>query len=85
MDNAVFPPVAPPILGGSAGPAGRPADREAFGADRPEELGVVTYVHEYLFSLKLITWATLAIVAVMGFLYFVVGFPPAFDTYYEKM
>jgi hypothetical protein len=54
-------------------------------ADGPEELGVVTYVHEYLFSLKFLSSATLAIVAVMGALYFVVGFPPAFDTYLEKM
>jgi hypothetical protein len=85
MDNAVFPPVAPPVLGGSAGPLGRPADREASDANCPEELGVVTYVHRYLFSLKFLTWATLAIVAVMGFLYFLVGFPPAFDGYFAKM
>ncbi len=85
MDNAVFPPVAPPIVGGGAGPVGRPADREVLGADRPEELGVVTYVHTYLFSLKFLTWATLAIVAVMGFLYFAVGFPPAFDSYFARM
>ncbi len=54
-------------------------------ADAPEELGVVTYVHKYLFSLKFLTSATLAITAVMGGLYFLVGFPPAFDTYFEKM
>ncbi len=53
--------------------------------DGPEELGVVTYVHKYMFSLKFLSSATLAIVAVMGGLYFLVGFPPAFDTYYEKM
>ena len=54
-------------------------------ADAPEELGVVTYVHKYLFSLKFLTSATLAITAVMGGLYFLVGFPPAFDTYFKKM
>jgi hypothetical protein len=54
-------------------------------ADGPEELGVVTYVHKYLFSIRFLSSATLAIVAVMGGLYFLVGFPPAFDTYYEKM
>jgi hypothetical protein len=85
MDNAVFPPVVPPIVGVSEGPLGRPADREATGANRPEELGVVTYVHTYMFSLKFLTWATLAIVAVMGLLYFVVGFPPAFEGYFAKM
>ena len=85
MDNAVFPPVAPPNVGGSVGPLGRPADREATGANGPEELGVVTYVHTYLFSLKFLTVATLAIVALMGFLYFLVGFPPAFDGYFAKM
>lgn len=78
MDRAVDPSVATSSAGGVAGSAERPADR-------PEELGVVTYVHEYLFSLRFLTWATLAIVAVMGVLYFALGFPPAFDTYFEKM
>ncbi len=85
MDNPVFPPVAPPIVGGSEGPLGRSADRAATRANRPEELGVVTYVHTYMFSLKFLTVATLAIVAVMGLLYFVVGFPPSFDGYFAKM
>jgi hypothetical protein len=53
--------------------------------DGPEELGVVTYVHKYLFPIRLLTSATLAITAFMSALYFIVGFPPAFDTYYEKM
>ena len=85
MDNAVYPPVVPPIVGGSAGPVEQPADREVFEAHRPQEFAVVTYVHDYLFSLKFLTSATLAIVAVMGFLYFLVGFPPAFENYFEKM
>ncbi len=49
-----------------------------------EELGAVTYRHHYV-SLKRLVWATLAITGVMGLLYFVVGFPPAFDTFTEKM
>lgn len=51
---------------------------------RVDELGAVIYKHSYV-SLKRLTWATMAITAVMGLLYFVVGFPPAFDTFYEKM
>jgi hypothetical protein len=62
-----------------------PAPLVAAELDGPEELGVVTYVHKYIFSLRFLTVATLVIVAVMGGLYFVVGFPPAFDTYFEKM
>jgi hypothetical protein len=85
MDHAASPSVAKPGPGGAATTAGRPAESVVAVADGPEELGVVTYVHEYLFSLKFLTWATLAIVAVMGALYFLLGFPPAFDTYYEKM
>ncbi len=50
-----------------------------------EELGAITSTHAYTFSLKALTWATLAITAVMGVLYFLLGFPPAFDTFYEKM
>ena len=73
MDNAASPTTLMPVSGAAAGP------------DGPEELGVVTYVHKYLFSLRFLSSATLAIVAVMGGLYFLVGFPPAFDTYYEKM
>ena len=49
-----------------------------------EELGAVTYKHHYV-SLKRLIWATLAITGLMGLLFFVVGFPPAFDTFTEKM
>lgn len=73
MDHAVSPSAV------------RPATFIPTQEDGPEELGVVTYVHKYLFSFKFLTSATLAIVAVMGGLYFFVGFPPAFDTYFEKM
>lgn len=69
----------------AASPSTVPATMAAAESDGPEELGVVTYVHKYLFSIRFLTAATLAIVAVMGGLYFLVGFPPAFDTYYEKM
>ena len=85
MDNAESSSVVTPTAGGVAVPAERPANREAPEADGPEELGIVTYIHEYLFSLKFLTWATLAIVAVMGVLYFAIGFPPAFDGYFAKM
>jgi hypothetical protein len=78
MDQAASPSVATPAV---SGPAVAPQKRP----DPPEELGVVTYVHAYLFSLKFLTWATLAIVAVMGVLYFALGIPPAFDTYFQKM
>jgi hypothetical protein len=43
------------------------------------------HTHHRMVSLATLTWATLAIVAVMGALYFIVGFPPAFDTYLEIM
>jgi hypothetical protein len=49
-----------------------------------DELGSVIYKHHYV-SLKRLTWATMAITATMGLLYFVVGFPPAFDTFFEKI
>jgi hypothetical protein len=74
MDHAVSPSTAAPGSGGVV------AEQ-----DGPEELGVVTYVHKYLFPLRLLTSATLAITGLMSFLYFVVGFPPAFDNYFEKM
>jgi hypothetical protein len=51
---------------------------------RVDELGSVTYTHRYV-SLKRLTWLTMAIASGMGLLYFVVGFPPAFDTFSEKM
>ena len=41
--------------------------------------------HEHAFTMRRLAWWTLAITAVMGALYFLVGFPPAFDTYYQKM
>ncbi len=49
------------------------------------ELADITHTHKRMVSLKTLTWATLAIVAVMGGLYFILGFPPGFDTYYEIM
>ena len=49
------------------------------------ELAEITHTHKHMVSLKTLTWATLGIVAVMGALYYVLGFPPAFDTYYEIM
>jgi hypothetical protein len=53
--------------------------------DRPRELRAITSTHEYAFTMKRLGWWTLAITAVMGGLYFLIGFPPAFDTYYQKM
>jgi hypothetical protein len=53
--------------------------------DQPRELTSITSTHEYAFSMKRLAWWTLAITAVMGALYALVGFPPAFDTYYQKM
>ena len=53
--------------------------------DLPRELRTVTFTREYAFPMKRLAWWTLAITAVMGALYFLVGFPPAFDTYYQKM
>jgi hypothetical protein len=52
---------------------------------QPRELRAITSTHEYAFPMKVLVSWTLAITAVMGALYFLVGFPPAFDTYYEKM
>src|SRR5437879_2381483 len=49
-----------------------------------EELGSVTYKHRYV-SMKRLTWMTMTITAAMGLLYFVVGFPPMFDTFDEKI
>ncbi len=53
--------------------------------DQPRELRAITFTHEYAFPMRRLAWWTLGITAVMGALYFLVGFPPAFDTYYEKM
>jgi hypothetical protein len=53
--------------------------------DQPRELRAITSTHEYAFTMKRLAWWTLAITAVMGALYFLIGFPPAFDTYFEKI
>jgi hypothetical protein len=53
--------------------------------DQVIEFKTESYRHSHSFSLRALTWATLAITAVMGVLFFAVGFPPAFDTFYEKM
>jgi hypothetical protein len=45
----------------------------------------IPLVHEHAFTMRRLAWWTLAITAVMGALYFLVGFPPAFDGYYAKM
>ena len=50
-----------------------------------EELGVITYTHAYTFSLKALTAGSIAITAVMGLLYFAIGVPPAFDSFYAAM
>jgi hypothetical protein len=53
--------------------------------DQPRVVTAATLTHEHAFTMKRLAWWTLAITAVMGALYFVVGFPPAFDGYYAKM
>ena len=53
--------------------------------DRPRELRAITWTHEYAFPMRTLAWWTLAIAAVMGGLYFLVGFPPTFDGYFQKM
>lgn len=53
--------------------------------DHVVEFRTATYTHAHHLSLRTLTWTTLAITAVMGGLFFAVGFPPAFDTFYEKM
>jgi hypothetical protein len=53
--------------------------------DQPRVVTADTLTHEHAFTMKRLAWWTLAITAVMGALYFVVGFPPAFDGYYAKM
>jgi hypothetical protein len=58
---------------------------EAIDPGQIRELMEITHTHRHHFPLKTLTWVTLAIVAVMGALYYAVGFPPAFDTYYEIM
>jgi len=49
------------------------------------EFRTATYTHAHHLSLRTLTWTTLAITAVMGGLFFALGFPPTFDTFYEKM
>jgi hypothetical protein len=53
--------------------------------DQLRDLRAIALPHEHAFTMKRLAWWTLAITAVMGALYFLVGFPPAFDTYYAKM
>jgi hypothetical protein len=53
--------------------------------NRPLGLRALPSTHEHAFTMKRLAWWTLAITAVMGGLYFLIGFPPAFDTYYAKM
>lgn len=53
--------------------------------DQLHERRSVTFTHEYSFTVRRLAWWTLAITSAMGALYFLVGFPPAFDTFYEKM
>ena len=53
--------------------------------DQPHGLRAIPAPREYAFTMKRLAWMTLAVTAVMGGLYFLIGFPPAFDTYFEKM
>ena len=47
-----------------------------------EEVGTVTYTHNYMLSIKTLTWATTLIIVVMAGLYAFLGLPPGLDTYY---
>ena len=47
-----------------------------------QEVGKVTYTHNYMLSLKAITWATILVIVVMAGLYALLGLPPGLDTYY---
>ena len=47
-----------------------------------QEVGRVTYTHNYMLSLKTLTWATVLITVVMAGLYAILGLPPGLDTYY---
>ena len=53
--------------------------------DQPRGLQTALLAHEHSLTMKRLAAWTLAITAVMGALFFLVGFPPAFDTFYEKM
>ena len=47
-----------------------------------QEVGAVTYTHNYMLSVKTLTWATTLIIVVMAGLYAFLGLPPGLDTYY---
>lgn len=47
-----------------------------------QEVGRVTYTHNYMLSLKAITSATILVTVVMAGLYALLGLPPGLDTYY---
>jgi hypothetical protein len=53
--------------------------------DQPRGVRTVVLAHEHSLTMQRLAAWTLAITAVMGALFFLVGFPPAFDTFYEKM
>ena len=53
--------------------------------EAPREVRAVTFTHDYAVSMHGLAWWTLAIVAVMGVLSFVMGVPPSFDTLGAKM
>jgi hypothetical protein len=50
-----------------------------------EEVAAVTYTHNYMISLKLVTWVTTLIILVMAGLYVFVGLPPGLDTFYATL
>ncbi|MGD0175848.1 MAG: hypothetical protein ABSC50_03365 [Candidatus Bathyarchaeia archaeon] len=50
-----------------------------------QEVGRVTYTHNYMLSLKSITWATSLIIVIMAGLYAILGLPPGLDTYYATL
>ena len=47
-----------------------------------QEVQSITYTHNYLLSIKTLTWATTLIIVVMAGLYAFLGLPPGLDTYY---
>ena len=50
-----------------------------------EEVSEITYTHNYMISLKLMTWVTTLIIVVMAGLYAFLGLPPGLDTFYGKL
>ncbi|MGA3110003.1 MAG: hypothetical protein ABSD99_11260 [Candidatus Bathyarchaeia archaeon] len=50
-----------------------------------EEVAAVTYTHNYMISLKLVTWVTTLIILVMAGLYVFLGLPPGLDTFYATL